>query len=188
MKYRLLLVLSLFLLQGCEAPRLNPFSVNTYQEERPISLSVNAVKIESDVKKFDRLPHLEDKMPIPPEEALRRWGQNRFSAVGYSSPIEAVVTIQKAYMTQTEENSDNWFVYNNVNYKLTYALILQFKQDDKILYTQDVDGWESSSLPWRSSLAEKEEAWQKMMNAMIEKVNNKIVKGIPSRFLADSYR
>lgn len=179
-----ILGLGLFLLSGCEAPQLNPFSVHTYQEERPISLAVGDVQIVSEVKKFDRLPHLEDKMPITPEDALRQWGQNRLYGVNMSSPVDAVITIQKAYMTQSDEKNENWFVYDNVTYTLTYALVLQFKQGDRVLYTQDVDGWESSSLPRRSSLAEKEEAWQKMMNAMIKKVNNKIVNGIPAQFKA----
>lgn len=175
----------LLLLIGCEAPRLTPFSVNIYQNENPIALSVGDVQVKSEVKKFDRLPHIEEKMPLTPEDALYRWAKNRFYGINMSSPIDAVITIQKAYMTQTDEQSDNWYMFDNVKYRLTYTLTLQFKEGEKVLYTQNVDGWESSSLPQRSSLADKEETWQKMMNAMIRKVNDKVINGLPTRFRAN---
>lgn len=175
-------ICGLLLITGCEAPRLSPFLLNTYQNEKPITLSVGDVQIQSEVKKFDRQPHIEDKMPITPEDALKNWAKHRFYGINMSSPINAVITIQKAYMTQADEKNDSWYVFDNVNYRLTYMLTLQIVEGQKVLYTQNVNGWESSSLPKHSSLADKEKTWQRMMNAMIQKVNNKIVNDLPRHF------
>lgn len=172
-----------FLLAACQAPSLNRFSVYTYAEERAIDLAVADVTVNSEIMQYDRLPHIEKKLPISPEEALQEWANNRFHAADKTSLDTAVITIKEAYMTQKEKASANWYTFNNDSYKLSYEVLIEFVRDDKSLYQHTVQGWESSSLPQRSSLAEKEEVWQKMLNAMVRKVNQQITQSIPSSFL-----
>lgn len=173
-----------FLLAACQAPDLNRFTVYTFSDERPIVLKVSDVVVQSEVMKFNRLPHIEEKLPVSPEEALQEWAHNHFYGADKLSVETAVITIKDAYMTQKEVESANWYTFNNEAYKLTYEVSIAFVRDGNTLYEHTVQGWESSSLPARSSLAEKEGAWQKMLNAMIRKVNGQIVNAIPQTFIA----
>lgn len=172
-----------FIIMGCEAPQIKPFTLDLCQNKPKVVLHVGDVTVHSDLTKYDRLPHIESKMPIPPEKALSDWAQNRFYAANMSSPVTAVVTIQEAYMIQTVE-PQNWYTLDNITYKLTYALSLDFKKEGQTVHHQDLKGWESVSIPKRSSLIEKEAAWQKMMNAMIQKIDHQIISGIPTEFKA----
>lgn len=171
------------LLSACQAPKLNRFVVNTMTDIRPIVLKVNDVQVKSEIMKYDRLPHIEEKLPISPEDALTEWADNRFYGADKLSHTNVVITIRNAYMTQKEEPASNWYTLDNDAYKLTYEVNMAFIQNDNILYQHTVSGWESSSLPQRSSLADKEAVWQKMLNAMIRKVNRQLTESVP-----DSYK
>ncbi len=184
MRYLLSVVLGLFLV-GCQAPELHRFRVNTLTEERTIPLSVGDIRVVSEVQQYDRMPHIEKTLPVTPERALTEWAENRFTAADISSPVTAVITIEKADMTQQEEKGANWYTLDNDSYKLTYKVAIEFERRDKTLYRYDVDGWESSSLPQRSSIADKEKTFMKMMNAMVRKVNQQITDAIPDTFRAD---
>ncbi len=181
MRYLLSIVLGLFLV-GCQAPELHRFDVNTMAGETPIPLAVSAVKIVSEAPQFDRMPHIENTLPVTPEHALREWAENRFNAAALSAPTKAVITIQTAEMTQQEDKGANWYTLDNDAYKLSYRVHFAIQKRSETLYQYSVDGWESSSLPQRSSLADKEKTWLKMMNAMIRKVNQQITDSIPSTF------
>ncbi len=172
---------ALFLgLTACVAPTLKPFTINTFQDETPVALNVREITVESHLTKYDRLPHIESKMPVTPEQALTRWAQNRFVTANSNAPTKMVVNITDAYMTQSKQESGSWYTFDNVRYRLTYQVDVQFKRADKVVYTQNVTGWETHSLPQKSSLADKEDAWQTMLNAMVAKVNNKIITDMPS--------
>ena len=49
-----------------------------------------------------------------------------------------------------------------------------------VVNAQSVTGWEQQSLPKKSSLSAKEDAWEKMLNNMVKKVNNQITSQIPA--------
>ncbi len=183
---RLLTLCFCVLLAACQAPTLHRFAVHTYTEEQPIQLNVSEVIVQSEVMQYDRMPHIEKKLPVSPEDALTEWADNRFYGAAPLSPDKAVITLKIADMTQTEEESAHWYVFNNDKYKLTYEVNIAFMRDDKVLYQHTVQGWESSSLPQRSSLADKEAAWQKMLNAMIRKVNGQIIQAVPKNFLVSA--
>ena len=172
----------ILLLSACQAPQLNRFTVNTMADMRPIVLKVNDVQIKSEIMKYDRLPHIEEKLPISPEDALTEWAENRFYGADKLAHTNVVITIRNAYMVQKEELGTNWYTLDNDAYKLTYEVNMAFVQNNSVLYQHTVTGWESSSLPQRSSMADKEATWQKMMNAMIRKVNKQLTESVPDVF------
>ena len=168
-----------FFLIGCAAPVLKDFKVNTYQDETPVAVAVKEIIVTNKVEQFDRLPHIENEMPISPVIALETWANNRFYATG-SKKIDVMhIEIEKAYMTKTDEKSDNWYIFDNEMYKLTYYVQIDYISNGEVIYTQDVGGFESSSLPKRSSLVDKEEVFEKMMNQMVQKVNDKVLIQMP---------
>lgn len=181
MRFFVSLFLGLFLI-SCQAPTLHSFRVNTMQDVLPVAVHVQNVRIDSETMHYNRKPHIEYTLPVSPEEALTEWAEHRFEAVNMTSPVTLVITISKADMTEQEEKGANWYTLDNYAYRLTYQVTMTFEQNGKILYQHTVDGWESSSLPQRSSIADKEAVWLKMMNAMIRKVNQQMTEAIPARF------
>ena len=173
----------LFFLGSCQAPELNVFSLNTYQDDAPLGIKTYRIMIVSEVERFDNLPHIEHRIPVSPEEALRKWAENRFYASQSDNIDEMRIVVEKAYLTEAEDKSDKWYTFDNVLYKLTYDLRIDFIKNGKNLYTQSVGGFESTSLPARSSLSDKEGAFEKMMNQMIKKVNNQILLQMPKEFI-----
>ena len=175
--------LLLFLCCACAAPEFTMVKVNTFEEEKKISVFASAVEINSTVERFDRLPHIEDEMPITPEESLKKWIQNRFVAIKPETQLKMRVVIEKAYLTQMDEQSGHWYVFDNVKYTLSYALKFIFEKGEDVVYTHNIGGYETSSLPKRSSISVKEKVFEKMLNAMIYKIDEEIRKSVPKKFI-----
>lgn len=173
----------LFLCCACVGPTFKSVQVNTYEEERKISVNVSTIDVISKVQWFDRLPHIENEMPITPENTLKKWLQNRFYAVNGYSDLKMLVFIEKAYLTQKDEKTPHWYMFDNVKYTLTYDLKFVFKKGDKVVYTHQIGGYETSSLPKRSSLSAKEAVFEKMLNAMVYKVDERIRQQLPEKFV-----
>lgn len=180
--FKYIYLTSFLFLAGCEAPQLVNFNVRTYKNDNPIVLNVGAIEVESEVEKFDRLPHVEEKMPMTPEDALYEWAGHHFRAGKPESDKVFMIKIKEAYMTQTDDPSNNWYTFDNVAYKLSYSVDLTFISQGDVIYSHDMTGWESASLPKRASMLDKEATWLKMMNAMTKKVNERAPQIIPQQF------
>lgn len=170
------------LMTACQIQIAPPFHVDDYKNHPAIALNVSDISVQSLVSVYHQLPHIETTMPITPQQAMIAWMENRFYADDPFSLVTAEWVIRDAYMTQTLKPSPDWYVLDNVLYKLTYSLDLVFKKEGYIIHTQSVNGWETRSIPVKSSLRAKEQAWQDMMNSMIHKINNQIVPQIPIEF------
>lgn len=168
------------MLSGCMTVIPNPFAVEDFSNAEPIALNVSDIDISSDVLTFHRLPHIENKMPVPPSDALTNWAKNRFVAADESSDITVDFTVRQAYMLQTDKPSDKWYMLDNVSYRLEYTADFVFKRNNMVVNAQSVTGWEQQSLPKKSSLSAKEDAWEIMLNNMVKKVNNQITSQIPA--------
>ncbi len=182
MKYFTFFVLG-FCLLGCTAPKLHQFSVDTFQNQIPVQVKVKEIVVSNHIEHFDKLPHIENEMPITPKNVLEDWAKNRFYQANVVKADTMHIVIEKAYMTKKDEKSDNWYTFDNENYRLTYAVKVDFLSNKKVIYTLDVGGFESSSLPKRSSLSEKEKTFEKMMNQMVQKVNHQILLQIPPQMM-----
>ena len=170
------------LLSACHASPLNTFNIDTFANQNPVYLNVSLVDTKSDVLIYNHLPHIEKDLPLTPNDVLLDWAHNRFRATNVSTPITAEFTVLKAYMTQTNTPTPQWYILDNITYRLDYDVMLQFKQDEKTLYTQTATGWEEYTIPQKSPLTSKEKIWETMMNNMVQKINDKIVSEIPNKF------
>lgn len=173
------------MLGGCITAIPNPFAVEDFSNAKPIELKVADIDISSDVLTFHRLPHIENKMPVTPSEALTNWAKNRFVAADKASDTVVDFTVRQAYMLQTDKPSDKWYILDNVSYRLEYTADFVFKRNGMVVNAQSVTGWEQQSLPKKSSLSAKEEAWEKMLNNMVKKVNNQMTSQIPADLIKE---
>jgi len=157
---------------GCALPVAQPFTIIDFREEEPIILPVAQVEVKDQTTRYTELPHLESRIPVTPAYALKTALENRFKG-SFENKGTATFIIKTADLTQKEDPSDHWYILNNVEYLLTYQIdvIYSSPTGQKV---QHLSGWEKQALPKRSSLRDKEAAWQKMINAMIQKTTDKI--------------
>ena len=167
-------LLGLVTLVACQAPKNDPFQVITYQNEQPILLPVGEIKVSNQTIRYTELPHLETRIPIMPVSALSTALTNRFKAQYPQSETSVTFVIHEADLTQKTKESDHWYVLDNVEYLLTYKVDVIYARGAQILEQQQFSGWEKQALPKKSSLSQKESAWEKMINAMIQKATQKI--------------
>ncbi len=177
------ILLTALCLSACQAVKLPDFMVYDFKNDSKINLKTSQVNVISEVHYDLKAPFIEYKMPITPEQALKRWAQNRFSAVAPNSPVETYIIIEKASMQEKEQPSEKWYMLDNVEYQLDFQVKITFMLNQNTISERSVGGYEKRSLPMKSSLADKEEAWADMMNEMVQKVNKKLTHDLPSYFL-----
>lgn len=183
---KLWVLLSVLLLSACQAVELPDFKLSALEVESQTNLKTSKVTVLSNIHYDVKAPFIEYKMLITPEQALKQWAQNKFVAVKPDSPVETYIIIEKASMSETQSISEKWYVLDNVKYRLDFQIAIRFMMGQKLLSERTIGGYESRSLPIKSSLADKEEAWADMMNEMIEKLDNKIKTDLPSYFVEQS--
>ena len=106
MKYFAFFVLG-FCLLGCTAPKLHQFSVDTFQNQTPVQIKVKEIVISNQVAQFDKLPHIENEMPITPKNVLEDWAKNRFYPVNSSktSTLSFIISDSAATPERTCKSS-----------------------------------------------------------------------------------
>ncbi len=83
------------------SPRLPEMS---FLYKPPIRLNIARVEVVSDYKAPAMRPNIEFDMPVSPENAVRRWAQDRLQAVGTQGILRVV--IKKASATETPLQQD----------------------------------------------------------------------------------
>lgn len=180
---KIIVVFFVLCVSACSALPLMSFDVADYKDVPPICLNVESFFVESEVMQYDRLPHIEYKMPVTPEQALKNWAKNRFSAVNTDSLLKAILVIKEASMIRRRKPSGNWYTFDNMEYTLSFQVELVFlTKDDQVQYRLSVGGHEMKSIPRKSAPVTKERVWLEMMNAMINKVNDKLVHDLPATY------
>ena len=167
------------ILAGCQAPQNAPFQVTDYKNTPPLFLPVGEIKTENQTVRYTELPHLETRIPVTPVSALMTALNNRFTPKYPDTDTKVTFVIKEADLTQKIKESDHWYVLDNVEYLLTYKVDVLYTKNDDILDQQQFSGWEKQALPQKSSLSQKERAWEKMINAMIQKTTEKIENDKP---------
>lgn len=171
--------LTLLFLSACQVPKVDLFSVRDYENEHPFSVKVSAIEIQDKTNHYSELPHIENRIPLAPITALSQAIHNRFKSNYPESAHSLTVVIHKASLTQELKESDKWYILDNMEYLLSYELDIVYTHNNTETEKQTISGWEKQALPKRSSIADKEQAWEKMLNAMVQKVTDKIYADMP---------
>ncbi len=166
-------------LSACTPVPLSDFKIDASSDD-PIVLKAQEISVESRVMRFESLPHIEQEIPVSPEDAAKQWVDNRFVADQSGFGKKALIVIEKANMIQREKPSEHWYMVDNISYELTYLISLSFvNAAGETLYTQSVGGTHTSELPKRSSLQEKEKTWEKMISTLLKKIDRKMIADLP---------
>ncbi len=100
------LILSIGMLAGlaglsaCATPPPPQFPELTFTHLPPITLAVSRIEVVNAPATKDAAKHVENYMPVTPEQAVRNWARDRLKANGVSGV--AKVIIEKASVTETD--------------------------------------------------------------------------------------
>lgn len=91
--FRLMLVMIAMVIGGCAADREPiPSPQIAFASDRPLVLNVAAVEVRSVFAASDQPPRIEQRLPVPPETALRRWPADRLRAGGRTGSARFTIT------------------------------------------------------------------------------------------------
>ena len=176
---RALIITVFFCLLGCQAPIQEPFQFTDFRNETPITIPVADIQVINQTVRYTELPHLETRIPVTPVYALSSALKNRFAPQKKLSNTGVTFTIKTADLIQKKQEAPHWYILDNIEYFLEYQIEVTYSKAGSAIETQNISGWEKQAIPKRSSLREKEEVWQKMINAMIQKTTDKIQADMP---------
>lgn len=177
-----ILGLIFFVVAACQVVRTEVFSVTSLADVPAVRLPVKTVEVVSEAQQHRSLPYIDYRIPVRPETALKEALANHYKAVDAQSENTVRFVIKNISLIQEYKKSNHWYVLDNVEYILSYDLDVVYAPNTAMQEIQSLSGWEQQAIPQKSSLATKEKIWQKMINAMIIKVTDKITADIPPAF------
>jgi hypothetical protein len=97
------------LLSACAAPNppMQRFPELSFRNQPAVQLDIGRIEVVSQYQPPAQAPHIEYDMPISPENAVKRWVQDRLQPVGRSGTLRVV--IRDASATETTLKTDKGF-------------------------------------------------------------------------------
>ena len=160
-----------FFLSACMASPQKAFQVNS--EGEVYLIKANEVKTISMTKHFDVLPHIENKIPTSPEEAISEWVEKRLN-VSQTGTKKVWIVVYCAEMLQTDLPSDSMFKFDEVNYTLNYKLEIQVRENNQIVKKVPFSGKGFVVMDKKASLSKKEKGWAELIQKMLAHLEEKI--------------
>ncbi|MGN0919582.1 MAG: hypothetical protein ACI4OR_02335 [Alphaproteobacteria bacterium] len=160
-----------FLLAGCMGAPQKSFQVDP--DTGVYTLAVGQIEVVPMAAHFDMLPHVENKMPTSPEEAVQEWAQNHLQATG-GTHKKLWIIVNQAEMLKTNLPSNGFFKLDEESYTLNYRLSVQVREGDAIIQDFPVDGKGFVTLKKKAALASKEKGWAWLIQKMLTHLKTKM--------------
>jgi hypothetical protein len=132
------------LLSACSnvAPPMQRLPEMSFRHLTPITLDVGTIEVVSEFKPPAQAPHIEYDMPVTPEDALKRWVQDRLQPIGRTGKMRVV--IHDASATEVPLKTDQGFTgmfkkEQAARVKMTINVSLQML-DERQMVTAEVSG------------------------------------------------
>lgn len=171
--------LLLLFLSGCMVAPQKAFQVDPDSEI--FSVNVQAVEVVPMATHFDMLPHVENKLPTSPEQAVVEWAQKHLKSSQTGSK-KIWIVVNQAEMLKTELPADSFFQMDEESYTLNYQLSVQVRQENTLLQTLPVEGKGVVTLKKRASLASKEKGWAWLIQKMLTHLKTKMKSDLKDVF------
>ena len=163
------LVVIFLILGGCLQAPQNNFQM----DEEILSVPVQKIEVVSIAPHFHELPHIENQMPLSPEDALLQWGKKNLKAEKeIGSGLYFI--IQQAEMLKVDKKNSSWFKLDEEIYTLIYSVELQFKNQEQLLKKIPVKGKGFVNISKKANLAKKEKGWEWLIQKMLAHIKTKL--------------
>lgn len=129
------------------SPPMRHFPELTFRNQPPIQLDIGRIEVVPQYQPPAEAPHIEFDMPVSPENALKRWVQDRLQPIGRTGTLRVV--IRDASATETPLRTDKGFTgmfkkEQDAQVDMSVDVALQML-DDKQFVIAEVTGKQSRS-------------------------------------------
>ena len=146
-----------------------------YSQVPLLELPVQRVNIISNVNGIERLPHVENLMPLTPEKVLKNWALIRIRP-NYQKKYKAEFVIEKAQMIRQEAPEKSLFVYDNYKYVLSYKVSVRILDEEQNeLRNVSIEGYVSRKLPQKASVLQRDNMFAQMLYEMEEQLDKQML-------------
>lgn len=167
-------------------PPMRRFPELTFRNLPPIQLDIGRIEVVSQYQAPAQAPHIELDMPVSPENALKRWVQDRLQPIGRTGTLRVV--IRDAAATETPLKTDKGFTgmfkkEQAADIDMSVDVALQML-DDKQFVTAEVTGKQSRSHSELEGmkLNERDKLLYDMVEDLMKGFNNEVDGNIRSTF------
>lgn len=167
-------------------PPMQRFPEMTFRNQPPIQLDVGRVEIVAEYQAPTQPPHIEYDMPVSPENAVRRWVQDRLKPIGRNGILRVV--IRNASATETPLKTDQGFTgmfkkEQAARVEMSVDVALQML-DDRQFVAAEVTGNQSrsSTEPEGQKLNERDKLLYDMVEDLMQGLNSQLDGNIKSTF------
>ena len=145
-----------------------------YSQVPLLELPVERVNIISNIGRMERLPHVENLMPLTPEKALKNWALIRIRP-NYAKKYKAEFIIEKAEMVRQDAPEKRIFVYDNYKYVLSYVVSIRILDENhNELRKVSQEGFLSRKLPQKASVSQRDNMFAQMLYEMEDQLDKKM--------------
>ena len=154
-----------------------------YSQVPLLELSVERVNIVSNIGQMERLPHVENLMPLTPEKALKNWALIRLRP-NYAKKRKAEFIIEKAEMIRQDAPEKHFFVYDNYKYVLSYTVTVRILDEGQNeLHKVCIEGYISRKLPQKASVLQRDNMFAQMLYEMEEQLDKQMALEIEQNLM-----
>lgn len=169
---------ALIFLSACVPSYETAPKMKDYTQVPLLELPVERVNIVSKVGYLERLPHVENLMPLTPEKALKNWALIRLRP-NYSKKYKAEFVVEKAEMIRQDAPEKRFFVYDNYKYVLSYGVSVRILDEEQNeLRKSSIEGYVSRKLPQKASVLQRDNMFAQMLYEMEEQLDKQMAEEI----------
>ena len=186
MRITLIFLPLLLLTTACDAPRLADFMPISFANRTPIQLDIYEMNVQNEYQQPKRPPYVEHLFPIPLEQAIETWAQDRIKTAG--SDRSLLLVVKNASVTEknlpTTTGIMGWFT-DDQEKEYTGNVLVELRiygNRALSLASTEVHATRSITLPQSASLAERDELFYQLTKALMRDLNAELEKNIHQYF------
>ena len=169
-------------LSGCMNAPQSAFQI--HPDSDIYNLKAGKIEIVSMTSHFDKLPHIEDRLPVSPEQSVVEWTQKHL--IPSDNTQQLWIIIHKAEMLQTDLPTSGFFQLDEVNYTLNYQMEIQLRENNQLIQTFPVSGNGFMTMAKKASLSQKEKGWAWLIQKMLTHLKTKIKTDLKDAFISQN--
>ena len=166
-------------LSGCLSAPEKAFQIDPDSEVYEVSVA--AVETIPMATHFDVLPHIENRMPTSPEEAVGEWMEKHLRP-NHTTSDKLRVIVHQAEMLKADLPNESFFKPDEESYTLNYELDVQLLAGEKTLQSVPVAGKGFIQIAKKASLASKEKGWAWLIQKMLTHLKTKMQTDLENVF------
>ena len=172
-------------LVGCapSAPPLQQLPEMTFRTEAPLKFKVARVEVISQYRPTGQPPHIEHDMPVAPENAIKRWVQDRIAPTGRTQTLRVLVRNAEATETplKTDQTMTGLFKREQAaRIHLNIDVALQILDERQFVIAEIADSQDrTATTPENQKLNERDRLLYNMVQEMVTAFDQKIKKNAP---------